>query len=122
MTLPPENALQNLSREELIAILLQMAADMRRLEAEVQRLQAEVERLKKPPPTSQNSSRPPARDWQSNSAGRKRHRSRAASPGMLRRARWDTLNMVVFCAETLDSDPRQGSLVVSADLIPGRKP
>ena len=81
MTLPPDDALQNLSRENLIAIILQMAADVHRLEAEVQRLQAEVERLKKPPTTSQNSSQPPSRDWKSNSTGRKRHRKTGAKPG-----------------------------------------
>ena len=97
MTLPPENALQNLSREELIAIILQMAADMRRLEAEVQRLQAEVERLKKPPTTSQNSSQPPSRDWKSNSASRKRHQKTGAKPGHARaqRALVDNPNTVI---------------------------
>jgi hypothetical protein len=51
MTLPPANTLQDLSREDLIAILLRLADDVRRLEAENQRLKAEVGRLKKPPPT-----------------------------------------------------------------------
>ena len=43
MTLPPGPALQELSREELIAIIMRLADDVRRLEAE-------VERLKKPLP------------------------------------------------------------------------
>ena len=74
MTLPPGPALQELSREELIAIIMRLADDVRRLEAE-------VERLKKPPTTSQNSSRPPSRDWKSSSTGRKRHRKLGAKPG-----------------------------------------
>ncbi len=52
--LSPE-ALGNLSREELIALIVQLFA-------EVRQWRAEVERLKKPPTTSQNSSHPPSRD------------------------------------------------------------
>jgi transposase len=81
MTLPPENTLRDLSREDLIAIILRLAADVQRLEAEVQRLQAEVDRLKKPPTTSQHSSQPPSRDWKRNAAGRKHHRKTGAKPG-----------------------------------------
>ena len=81
MTLPPEDALRDLSRDDLIALILRLAADVQRLEAEVQRLQAEVDRLKKPPTTSQNSSQPPSRDWKQNASGRKRHRKTGAKPG-----------------------------------------
>jgi transposase len=81
MTLPTSPALQDLSREELIAIILRLATDVQRLEAEVQRLQAEVDRLKKPPTTSQNSSQPPSRDWKRNATGRKHHRKSGAKPG-----------------------------------------
>jgi transposase len=59
MTLPSPESLNNLSREELLALVL-------RLLAAVQRLQSEVERLKKPPTTSRNSSQPPSRDQKRN--------------------------------------------------------
>lgn len=74
MTLPTPETLRDLSREELMALLLQLAEEVRRLEAEVQRLKA-------PPPNSRNSSQPPARDWKANTVGRKRSRKRGAKTG-----------------------------------------
>ena len=71
--LSPE-ALNRLSREELIALIVQLFA-------EVRQLRAEVERLKKPPTTSQNSSQPPSRDQKSNLPAKRRHRRRGAKPG-----------------------------------------
>jgi transposase len=71
--LSPE-ALNSLSREELIALIVQLFA-------EVRELRAEVERLKKPPTTSQNSSQPPSRDQKSNRSSGRRHRRRGAKPG-----------------------------------------
>jgi hypothetical protein len=67
-------ALNSLSREELIALIVQLFA-------EVRQLRAEVERLKKPPTTSQNSSQPPSRDQKRNLPGGRRHRRRGAKPG-----------------------------------------
>jgi transposase len=74
MTLPSESELRGLSREALLALVLQLAA-------QVQRLEAEVARLKQPPPTSQNSSQPPSRDQKGNTPARKRPRKRGAKPG-----------------------------------------
>jgi transposase len=71
--LSPE-ALNSLSREELIALIVQLFA-------EVRRLQAEVDRLKKPPTTSQNSSQPPSRDQKRNRSAGRRHHRRGAKPG-----------------------------------------
>jgi transposase len=71
--LSPE-ALNSLSREELVALIVQLFA-------EVRRLQAEVDRLKKPPTTSQNSSQPPSRDQKSNVPEGRHHRPRGAKPG-----------------------------------------
>lgn len=71
--LSPE-ALNSLSREELIALIVQLFA-------EVRRLQAEVDRLKKPPTMSQNSSQPPSRDQKSNLPTQRHHRRRGAKPG-----------------------------------------
>jgi transposase len=74
MTLPTVESLRNLSRDELIALVLQLAERLERLEAE-------VERLKRPPPTSRNSSQPPSRDQKLNGPARKRRRHRGAKAG-----------------------------------------
>lgn len=74
MTELTAEALNSLSREELIALVLQSFA-------EVRRLQAEVDRLKKPPTTAQNSSQPPSRDQKSNLPAGRHHRRRGAKPG-----------------------------------------
>ena len=71
--LSPE-ALNSLSREELIVLIVQLFA-------EVRELRAEVERLKKPPTTSRNSSQPPSRDQKTDLGTRRRHRRRGAKPG-----------------------------------------
>jgi transposase len=74
MTLPTVENLRDLSRDELIALVLQLAEQVRQL-------QAEVERLKRPPPTSRNSSQPPSRDQKPNAPARKRRRHRGAKAG-----------------------------------------
>jgi transposase len=73
MALPSSESLNALSREELLALVVQLIA-------EVQRLQAEVERLKKPPTNSRNSSQPPSRDQKQNLAAGP-SRPRGAQPG-----------------------------------------
>lgn len=57
-----------LSREELIALIYEMAK-------EISELKAEIARLKLPPATSKNSSQPPARDFKA-STGKQRKRSK----------------------------------------------
>jgi transposase len=74
MTLPTVESLDELTRAELIALVLQLAERLERLEAE-------VARLKRPPPTSHNSSQPPSRDQKSNTPPRKRRRHRGAKAG-----------------------------------------
>jgi len=74
MTLPTVESLRDLSRDELIALVLQLAEQVRQL-------QAEVERLKRPPTTSRNSSQPPSRDQKPNAPKRKRRRHRGAKAG-----------------------------------------
>lgn len=71
---PTVNALRDLSREEMIALI-------QRLFGEVRRLEAEVERLKQPPPTSHNSSQPPSRDWKADRPRSKRRKKVGAKPG-----------------------------------------
>jgi len=74
MTIPPAESLNNLSREELLALVVQLIT-------EVRRLQAEVDRLKKPPTTSHNSSQPPSRDQKRNLLAARASRPRGARPG-----------------------------------------
>lgn len=74
MTLPTVESLRDLSRDELIALVLQLAEHL-------QRLEAEVERLKRPPTTSRNSSQPPSRDQKPNAPPRRRRRHRGAKAG-----------------------------------------
>jgi len=74
MTLPSPESLNELSREELLALVVQLIA-------EVQRLQVDVERLKKPPTTSHNSSQSPSRDQKGNLPATRQSRPRGAKAG-----------------------------------------
>jgi transposase len=96
--LSPE-ALNSLSREELIALIVQLFA-------EVRQLRAEVERLKKPPTTSQNSSQPPSRDQKSNRPSGRRRRRRGAKLGHAKSERplSDHPNTVIEARVTLCAD------------------
>jgi transposase len=68
------DSLRDLTREDLIELILQQAEEIRRL-------QEEMAALKKPPTTSRNSSQPPSRDWKSNRPARKSGQRRGAVPG-----------------------------------------
>lgn len=68
------DSLRDLTREDLIELILQQAEEIRRL-------QEEMAALKKPSTTSRNSSQPPSRDWKSNRPGRKSGQRRGALPG-----------------------------------------
>jgi transposase len=78
-----EKELSQLTREDLIALLLKQFAQIEALQANVLQLQREnevlrkkVEQLQKPPTTSKNSSQPPSLDHKGNRPGdkaRKRH-------------------------------------------------
>jgi transposase len=73
----PETAklkMDELSREELIALIAEMVK-------EIHELKAEIVRLKLPPTTSKNSSQPPARDFKSEKKKRKRSKKKGAQPG-----------------------------------------
>lgn len=66
---------EGLSREELIALIYEMAKKINELEAE-------IARSKQTPTTSQNSSQPPSRDFKgSTSRKRKRSKRKGAQPG-----------------------------------------
>jgi transposase len=62
------------SREELIALIYEMAK-------EISELKAEIARLKQPPTTSQNSSQPPSRDFKSEKKKRQRSKKKGAKLG-----------------------------------------
>jgi len=66
-------SLRELSRDDLIELVLKLAR-------EVEQLQAEVAALKKPT-TSRNSSQPPSRDWKQNRPAGKRSKKRGAKSG-----------------------------------------
>ena len=74
MTLPTAESLRELSREELIARILELAERLERLEAE-------LASRKKPPTSSHNSSQPPSRDQKTNPAAPKRRRHHGAKAG-----------------------------------------
>ncbi|MEK6750711.1 MAG: IS66 family transposase [Chloroflexota bacterium] len=63
-----------LSREELIALVYEMAK-------EIKELKAEIARLKLPPTTSKNSSQPPSRDFKGEKKKRKRSKKKGAQAG-----------------------------------------
>ena len=68
------------SREELIALIHELAKEIRELKAE-------IARLKQPPTTSQNSSQPPSRDFKSSTEKRTRSKKKGAKPGHEKQAR-----------------------------------
>jgi len=71
---PTVDALRDLSREELMALI-------QRLFEEVRRLEAEIERLKQPPSTAHNSSQPASRDWKADRPQPKRRKKVGAKAG-----------------------------------------
>ncbi len=58
--------LEELTREELIALVLGQSEQLARLQADYEALQAKLEKLQKPPTSSSNSSQPPSRDQKRN--------------------------------------------------------
>ena len=80
MTRPIPANLRDLTREDLIELILQQAEDIRRL-------QEEVAALKKPTTTSRNSSQPPSRDWKSDRPTRKSRKRQGPPPGHVKAER-----------------------------------
>src|SRR5712692_4536508 len=89
MTLPTPDELRDLSRDELIAVILVLMEQVRQLTETVEQLQAENARLKHPPTSSHNSSQPPSRDWKADTrpGQRIRQKKRGAQPGHAKAAR-----------------------------------
>src|SRR5512136_376698 len=66
--------LAQMSREELIELVLAEYAQLQQLRAEVEALKLKMEKNKKPPTNSSNSSQPPSRDQKANRPKDKRRR------------------------------------------------
>jgi transposase len=70
------------SGEDLIALIYEMAKEIRQLKAEIARLKLHVEQGRnKPPTTSQNSSQPPSRDFKTEKKKRTRSKKKGAKSG-----------------------------------------
>jgi hypothetical protein len=77
MILPATDKLKELSRDELIALIGQLVA-------EIELLRAKLDKFKNPPTTSRNSSQPPSRDWKSDQRADKRGKKRGAKPRLIK--------------------------------------
>ncbi|MGH9855566.1 MAG: IS66 family transposase, partial [Blastocatellia bacterium] len=69
--------LDKLTREDLLALVIQQQEIIALLQAEVAALKAELEKFRRPPATSRNSSRPPSLDQKSNSDPRRKKRRKS---------------------------------------------
>lgn len=87
MTLPTTEQIAELSHAELVALVTELIATVRRLEVENRQLKAELERASLPPPTSQNSSQPPSRDGKRNLTGARKRKKHGPPFGHVRRTR-----------------------------------
>jgi transposase len=94
MSLPTTEQIAELSHAELLALVTELIAAVQRLEAENrqlkaenQQLKAELEKASQPPPTSQNSSQPPARDVKRNLAGGRKRKKQGPPFGHVRQTR-----------------------------------
>ena len=73
--------LEELSREELIALVLAQGEQLARLQADYEALQTKLENLQKPPTSSSNSSQPPSRDQKRNKAANRPKRKHGPPTG-----------------------------------------
>lgn len=67
-----QETLEQLSKEELIHLILELAEQLAQLKADNEALKQKLEQLQKPKTTSKNSSQPPSQDQKSNKAKDKR--------------------------------------------------
>jgi transposase len=75
------NEMAQMSRDELIDLLLMQAHQIGVLQAEIEALRKKLEQGRKPPTNSGNSSQPPSRDWKGNLPAERKKRRRGALPG-----------------------------------------
>jgi transposase len=76
MTTAANEQVEQLSREELLALVIRQQEVITRLEAEVASLKAELEKFRRPPATSRNSSRPPSSDPKANADPQRKKRKK----------------------------------------------
>lgn len=76
--------LEELTREELIALVLAQSEQLARLQADYEVLQAKLEKLQKPPTSSSNSSQPPSRDQKRNKVANRPKRKHGPPTGHLK--------------------------------------
>jgi hypothetical protein len=81
MQRPTHGQLEQLSKDELIALVERLFDEHERLRSVVERLSARLNDVKRPPSTSRNSSLQPSRDAKSDAPVRKRKRCPGARPG-----------------------------------------
>jgi len=67
MTIPANEQLDQLSREELLSLVKHLLLVVEKQQARIAELEAEIAKLRQPPATSSNSSQPPSRDQKTNS-------------------------------------------------------
>jgi transposase len=76
MTTAAHEQMEQLSREELLALVIRQQEIIMLLQAEVAALKAELEKFRRPPATSRNSSRPPSLDQKANSDPHRKKRKK----------------------------------------------
>jgi transposase len=75
------NEMAELSRDELIDLILMQAEQKAVLQSEVEALRKKLEQGKKPPTNSGNSSQPPSRDWKGDMPVERKKRRRGPPQG-----------------------------------------
>lgn len=72
MTLPSDEQLDQLSREDLLTLVKELILLVNQQQHRIAELEAEIAKLRQPPATSKNSSQPPSRDQKATQAKKRR--------------------------------------------------
>ena len=81
MTIPAVEQLDQLSREELLALVKELLLIVSQQQQRIAELEAEIAKLRQPPPTSSNSSQPPSRDQKANQPEKKKRKKHGPPKG-----------------------------------------
>src|SRR5512147_2564510 len=79
-----QTLLEELSREELIRLILAQREQLARLQADYDALRVKLEKLQKPPTSSSNSSQPPSQDQKRNKPANRPKRKHGPPSGHLK--------------------------------------
>lgn len=79
-----QTPLEELSREELIRLILAQSEQLARLQADYDALRVKLEKLQKPPTSSSNSSQPPSQDQKRNKPANRPKRKHGPPSGHLK--------------------------------------